>query len=88
MCDNSMSVVHATPKHSQQHEVRVARQAIYYTQAGRILGLVADRPTGTGVQLTPYGHAFVRYDFQGQHPSLTPPDAAHRADALGGADAH
>lgn len=49
---------------------RVARQAVYYTQAARILGLVAERPAGAPIQLTPYGHAFVRYDIQGQHRAL------------------
>lgn len=48
----------------------MARQAIYYTQAARILGLVAQRPVGAPIQLTPYGHAFVRYDVQGQHRAL------------------
>ena len=49
---------------------RVERQAVYYTQAARILGLVAERPAGAPLQLTPYGHAFVRYDVQGQHRAL------------------
>ena len=41
-----------------------------YTQAACILGLIADRPVGAPLQLTPYGHAFVRYDMQGQHRAL------------------
>lgn len=49
---------------------KVSRQAVYYTQAARILGLVADRPAGAPIQLTPYGYAFVRYDTQGQHRAL------------------
>lgn len=49
---------------------KVARQAVYYTQAARILGLIADHSLGTPIQLTPYGHAFVRYDFQGQRRAL------------------
>ena len=49
---------------------RVARQAVYYMQAARILGLIAERSVSAPIQLTPYGHAFVRYHVQGQHRAL------------------
>lgn len=62
---------------------RVARQAVYYTQAARILGLIAEGPAGAPLQLTSYGHAFVHYDVQEQRGAM-PPDGVHRADAFGG----
>lgn len=49
---------------------KVARQAVYYAQAARILGLITDRPAGAPLALTPYGRAFVRYDFHGQCRAL------------------
>lgn len=49
---------------------KVARQGIYYSQAARILGFVTDDPMGDGMQLTPYGRAFLTYDWQGQRRAL------------------
>jgi hypothetical protein len=49
---------------------KVARQGTYYVQAARILGLVADDMPGAGMQLTPYGRAFLTYDWQGQRRAL------------------
>jgi hypothetical protein len=50
---------------------KVARQGIYYTQAARILGLVTDHPADEGaIQLTPYGRAFLLYDWHGQRRAL------------------
>jgi hypothetical protein len=49
---------------------KVARQGTYYAQAARILGLVADDQSGSGMQLTPYGRAFLGYDWQGQRRAL------------------
>jgi hypothetical protein len=49
---------------------KVARQGTYYAQAARILGLVSVDPLGDGMQLTPYGRAFLMYDWQGQRRAL------------------
>lgn len=49
---------------------KVRRQAVYYTQAAQILGLVAERTFDGPIQLTPYGHAFIRYNLQGQRRAL------------------
>lgn len=49
---------------------KVRRQAVYYIQAAQILGLVAERSFDGPIKLTPYGHAFVRYNYQGQRRAL------------------
>ncbi len=49
---------------------KVRRQAVYYVQAAQILGLIAERSFDGLIQLTPYGHAFVRYNHQGQRRAL------------------
>ena len=49
---------------------KVRRQAVYYTQAAQILGLIAERSFDGPLELTPYGRAFVRYTYHGQHRAL------------------
>src|SRR5262245_9507376 len=49
---------------------KVPRQGHYYTQAARILGLVAHVNPDGAVELSPYGRAFGRYDRTSQQRAL------------------
>lgn len=46
------------------------RQGLYYTQAARILGLVAEFDSRASLDVTPYGQTFARYDVQRQRVAL------------------
>jgi hypothetical protein len=46
------------------------RQGLYYTQAGRILGLVADGENGAPLDVTPDGRTFATYNSQRQRGAL------------------